>query len=284
MTTNELTGAIIGAAIEVHKRLGPGLLQSAYRVCLSAIMCLVVAGCGQKTPPQPKIIKVHNHGGFDPEEQFTVKDVEGLHANYFAFVKWGAARDGRLVYLVIIDVPQSEWKSAIGRDLKFSASFPEPSIDDGTLSIDGEEYSLSKGRVFLLTFFGGPDQVRQTRMPAGAKDPEETLRQLLQDNIEFRGFVRETLRDGLDSVSRRDEAALALYKSGLAAELPRKVLQQKLQDDSSWVRLMAASGLLEATNSAEAREVLTSLAEAEPANGRLAKLAQRELEAKTGAE
>jgi len=35
METNDLTGAIIGAAIEVHKRLGPGLLESAYRVCLA---------------------------------------------------------------------------------------------------------------------------------------------------------------------------------------------------------------------------------------------------------
>jgi GxxExxY protein len=32
---NQLTGAIIGAAIEVHKRLGPGLLESAYRICLA---------------------------------------------------------------------------------------------------------------------------------------------------------------------------------------------------------------------------------------------------------
>ena len=35
MEINELTKAIIGAAIEVHKRLGPGLLESAYRVCLA---------------------------------------------------------------------------------------------------------------------------------------------------------------------------------------------------------------------------------------------------------
>jgi len=35
METNELTHAIIGAAIEVHKRLGPGELESAYRVCLA---------------------------------------------------------------------------------------------------------------------------------------------------------------------------------------------------------------------------------------------------------
>ena len=35
METNELTSAIIGAAIEVHRRLGPGLLESAYRACLA---------------------------------------------------------------------------------------------------------------------------------------------------------------------------------------------------------------------------------------------------------
>jgi GxxExxY protein len=35
MTTNDLTGAIIGAAIRVHRALGPGLLESAYRVCLA---------------------------------------------------------------------------------------------------------------------------------------------------------------------------------------------------------------------------------------------------------
>jgi GxxExxY protein len=31
---NEMTGQIIGAAIEVHKHLGPGLLESAYQACL----------------------------------------------------------------------------------------------------------------------------------------------------------------------------------------------------------------------------------------------------------
>jgi GxxExxY protein len=34
MTENELSNIIIGCAIEVHKMLGPGLLESAYQECL----------------------------------------------------------------------------------------------------------------------------------------------------------------------------------------------------------------------------------------------------------
>ena len=34
MDINELSSKIIGAAIEVHKTLGPGLLESAYEECL----------------------------------------------------------------------------------------------------------------------------------------------------------------------------------------------------------------------------------------------------------
>ncbi len=40
MTDNELTHAIIGAAIEVHRQLGPGLLESAYEECLARELSL----------------------------------------------------------------------------------------------------------------------------------------------------------------------------------------------------------------------------------------------------
>jgi GxxExxY protein len=33
-TLNDLTKSVIGAAIEVHRALGPGLLESAYEICL----------------------------------------------------------------------------------------------------------------------------------------------------------------------------------------------------------------------------------------------------------
>lgn len=34
MTENEISNRVIGIAIEIHKELGPGLLESAYKECL----------------------------------------------------------------------------------------------------------------------------------------------------------------------------------------------------------------------------------------------------------
>ncbi|REG92771.1 GxxExxY protein [Algoriphagus antarcticus] len=35
MTENEISSIIIGAAIDVHKHLGPGILESSYEICLA---------------------------------------------------------------------------------------------------------------------------------------------------------------------------------------------------------------------------------------------------------
>jgi GxxExxY protein len=56
LTENEISGKIIGAAIEVHKALGPGLLESAYQECL--LYELVQMGLEvEKEIPMPVVYK-----------------------------------------------------------------------------------------------------------------------------------------------------------------------------------------------------------------------------------
>jgi GxxExxY protein len=60
MNINDLTGKIIGAAIEVHKALGPGLLESAYEECLCRELQLSQLACERQValPIQYKGIKL----------------------------------------------------------------------------------------------------------------------------------------------------------------------------------------------------------------------------------
>ena len=56
LSNSELTGIIIGKAIEVHKTLGPGLLESAYQECL--FYELMNAGLKvEKEKPMPIVYK-----------------------------------------------------------------------------------------------------------------------------------------------------------------------------------------------------------------------------------
>ena len=64
MEINELTQAIIGAAIEVHKRLGPGLLESAYRVCLAYELDKRGFQVEQETPIQVVYDEINMDCGF----------------------------------------------------------------------------------------------------------------------------------------------------------------------------------------------------------------------------
>ena len=51
MTINEISEAIIGSSIEVHRELGPGLLESTYEQCL----CWELRDAGLKFERQVKI-------------------------------------------------------------------------------------------------------------------------------------------------------------------------------------------------------------------------------------
>lgn len=50
MEVNKVTETIIGAAIEVHRTLGPGLLESAYQTCLAREMALRGLSFEQELP------------------------------------------------------------------------------------------------------------------------------------------------------------------------------------------------------------------------------------------
>ena len=50
MNENELSNRVIGAAIEVHKVLGPGLLESAYQKCLVQELNLSSVGVETEVP------------------------------------------------------------------------------------------------------------------------------------------------------------------------------------------------------------------------------------------
>jgi GxxExxY protein len=50
MKINQVTEAVIGAAIEVHRALGPGLLESAYEECLCRELSLRQIGYERQRP------------------------------------------------------------------------------------------------------------------------------------------------------------------------------------------------------------------------------------------
>ncbi|HEX2891676.1 GxxExxY protein [Vineibacter terrae] len=102
-----LTGKVIGLAIDVHRALGPGLLESAYEECL----CFELEQAGipfQRQVPMPVTYKsVHLELGYRldlvVEEKLVVelKTVERLlpvhEAQLLSYLKLGGLRIGLLI-------------------------------------------------------------------------------------------------------------------------------------------------------------------------------------------
>jgi GxxExxY protein len=90
MTDNELTEIIIGCAIKVHRRLGPGLLESAYQECLLyELMKTNLSVIKEK--PQPLIYdEVHLNCGYridlfvENRIIIEIKSVESLNEIHLA--------------------------------------------------------------------------------------------------------------------------------------------------------------------------------------------------------
>ena len=113
---NTLTGRIIGCAIEVHRHLGPGLLESAYEACLAYELkqkSLRVV----RQQPLPVIYKeIHMEYGYRidllVEEQVVVelKAVEQLtpihEAQILSYLKFSGCRVGLLFNFNVLSLRQ----------------------------------------------------------------------------------------------------------------------------------------------------------------------------------
>jgi len=107
MNENELSNVILGCAIEVHKRLGPGLLESAYQECL--FYELKTSGLKvKKEKPMPIIYKeVHLDHGYRIDllvenkvviEIKTVEDFTDVHlAQVLTYLRLGEYKLGLLL-------------------------------------------------------------------------------------------------------------------------------------------------------------------------------------------
>lgn len=90
MTENELSKYVIGVAIDIHKILGPGLLEKAYEECL--VYKLRQAGLHvEQQKPMPLVFEdVHLECGYrldilvENKLVIEVKSVEALHEVFFA--------------------------------------------------------------------------------------------------------------------------------------------------------------------------------------------------------
>ena len=103
----ELTRKIIGAAIEVHRALGPGLLESAYHACLSREFVLRELRFEQEKPVRVEYKSVQVDCGYrvdflvEDKVVLELKAVDGVHpvheAQLLTYLKLTGCRVGLLI-------------------------------------------------------------------------------------------------------------------------------------------------------------------------------------------
>jgi len=107
MDDDPLTRAVIGAAIEVHRHLGPGLLESAYQQCLARELQV------QGIPFQREIHVGIRYKGLEIQQAFRadflvaeqlILELKALHriedshkAQLLTYLKWTGFRVGLLI-------------------------------------------------------------------------------------------------------------------------------------------------------------------------------------------
>ena len=155
----ELTGQILGAAIEVHKQLGPGLLESTYQACLCHELELrgISFECQKPLPLEYKGIKLECGYRIDLLVAglvvVEIKSVEALAPIHEVKVRWndphGASEAGRQVYDSMFPIVESAYHARGGKSphLPGRAELIKGGRADVRFAIDaaGELYLYSKG-------------------------------------------------------------------------------------------------------------------------------------------
>ena len=114
MNLNSITYEIIGAAYDVHRALGPGLLESTYEVCL--MYCLTRKGLKvENQKPLPVIFQdVRLNAGYridliiEDQVIVEIKSVEALspvhHAQLLTYLKLSGRKVGLLINFNVSDL------------------------------------------------------------------------------------------------------------------------------------------------------------------------------------
>ena len=107
MEINEITEAVIGAAIEVHRHVGPGLLESVYQICLAKELTLRNIPFEQEKSLKIEYKGIHLDGGYrldflvDQRVVIELKAVDSLlpihDAQLLTYLKLTGCKTGLLI-------------------------------------------------------------------------------------------------------------------------------------------------------------------------------------------
>jgi GxxExxY protein len=129
---NEITHAVIGAAIEVHRQLGPGLLESAYLECLSRELVLRGIPFERERPLPLEYKGVHLECGYRLDLLVAgcvvveIKSVEALapvhDAQLLTYLRLGGWRVGLLINFNVAVLKSGIHRKILGFELAQAAA------------------------------------------------------------------------------------------------------------------------------------------------------------------
>ena len=135
MQINEITQAVIGAAIEVHRQLGPGLLESAYRECLCRELILRGIPFEREKPLPLEYKGIHLECGYRMDLLVAgsvvveIKSVEALapvhDAQLLTYLRLGGWRVGLLINFNVAVLKTGIHRRILGYELTQAASAGE---------------------------------------------------------------------------------------------------------------------------------------------------------------